>query len=392
MEYNFDEINNRLGTYCTQWDFIQDRFGEKDLLPFSISDTDFKAPKPVIDRLEKIIQSGVYGYTRWNHHDFKGSVTSFMERRHHVSLEEDWVVYSPSVLYSVSLLTRLLTKPKDKVVTFSPMYDSFFSVFTGNDRERVDCPLLVKDGRFVIDFDLLEEQLKSASLFLLCSPHNPTGRVWTQDEMSKMVSLCKKYDVKMISDEIHMDVVLGDHPHIPLLKYLDEYNQLYLLTSASKTFNIPGLLGSYCILPDHDIREAFINHTRKVDYLNSTSLPGLIGTIVSYTQCDDYVEQLNAYIKENMEFVKDFLEKNLPDFKFKLPDATYLAWIDIRDVPFTSKQVQDALVHVGKVAIMAGETYGMEKYLRLNCGCPKSKLEDGLNRLKKAMDYLNNKK
>lgn len=207
MKYNFDEVNNRMGTYCTQWDFIQDRFGEKDLLPFSISDTDFKAPQPVIDRLEKIIQSGVYGYTRWNHHDYKGSIASFLSRRHHIRVEEDWVIYSPSVLYSVSLLVRLLTQPKDKVVTFSPMYDSFMSVFDENNRERVDCPLDVIDGRFTINFDLLEEQLKEASLFLLCSPHNPTGRVWSAQEMTKMVSLCKKYNVKMVSDEIHSDII-----------------------------------------------------------------------------------------------------------------------------------------------------------------------------------------
>lgn len=388
MKYNFDEVNNRMGTYCTQWDFIQDRFGEKDLLPFSISDTDFKAPQPVIDRLEKIIQSGVYGYTRWNHHDYKGSIASFLSRRHHIRVEEDWVIYSPSVLYSVSLLVRLLTQSKDKVVTFSPMYDSFMSVFDENNRERVDCPLDVIDGRFTINFDLLEEQLKEASLFLLCSPHNPTGRVWSAQEMTKMVSLCKKYNVKMVSDEIHSDIILKENPHIPLLAYLEDYNQLYLLSSASKTFNIPGLLGSYCVLPNQEIREAFVHYTRKVDFLNSVSLPGLIGTMVSYNECEDYIEQLNEYIKENMRFVKEFLQENLPNFKFDIPDATYLAWIDIRNVPFTSKEVQDAFVHVGKVAVMAGETYGMPKYLRLNCGCPKSKLEDGLLRMKKAMDAL----
>lgn len=391
MEYNFDEINNRLGTYCTQWDFIQDRFGEKDLLPFSISDTDFKAPKPVIDRLDSIIRSGIYGYTRWNHHDYKGSIAFYLKRRHNLSVNEDWVVYSPSVLYSVSLLIRLLTKPNDEVVTFSPMYDSFLTVIDENDRKRVDCPLIVENGIFKIDFERLENQLKTASLFLLCSPHNPTGRVWTKEEMDKMVFLCKKYGVKMLSDEIHMDVILGNHPHIPLLSYLQEYDQLYLLSSASKTFNIPGLLGSYCLLPDEEIREAFVHYTRKVDFLNSISLPGLIGTMEAYTHCDDYVDQLNEYIKKNMEFLKDFLEKELPDFKFEIPDATYLAWIDIRNVPFSTDEIQDALVHVGKVAIMKGETYGMDKYLRLNCGCPLSKLKDGLTRLKKAMDYLYNK-
>lgn len=391
MKYNFDEVNDRHGTYCTQWDFVQDRFGEENLLPFSISDTDFKAPQHVIDKLDEVIRAGVYGYTRWNHHDYKGSIASFLNRRHNMNIQEDWIVYSPSVLYSVSLLVRLLTQPKDKVVTFSPMYDSFLTVFDENDRQRVDCPLRIENGRFTIDFELLEEQLKSASLFLLCSPHNPTGRAWTQDEMFQMVNLCKKYNVKMISDEIHSDIILNENSHVPLLKYLDQYDQLYLLSSASKTFNIPGLLGSYCVLANDKIREAFVHHMRKVDFLNSISLPGLMGTIVSYNECEDYIEQLNEYIKGNMLFVKEYIDSNFPDFKFTIPDATYLAWIDIREVPFTSKEVQDAFVHVGKVAVMAGETYGLDKFLRLNCGCPRSKLEDGLNRMKIAMEYLYHK-
>ena len=392
MIYNFDEINNRLGTYCTQWDFIQDRFGEKDLLPFSISDTDFKAPKQVVDNVRKVIDSGIYGYTRWNHHDYKGSIASYFGRRHNTDIDENWIVYSPSVLYSVSLLVRLLTKPKDKVVTFTPMYDSFFSVIDENERKRVDSPLKVIDGIFQIDFEDLENKLSSASLFLLCSPHNPTGRVWTKEEVDKMIYLCKKYNVKILSDEIHMDVVIGNNPHISLLQYMTEYDELYVLSSASKTFNIPGLLGSYCIISNKDVRDNFVHYTRKVDFLNSISLPGLIATMTAYTECDDYVDQLVEYVRNNMQYLKEYIDSELPDFSFHIPDATYLAWIDISKVPFTSAEVQDALIHVGKVAIMAGETYGMDKYLRLNCGCPLSKLKDGLNRLKLSMDYLYSKK
>ncbi|MGN1275695.1 MAG: MalY/PatB family protein [Floccifex sp.] len=388
MKYNFDVVHNRLGTYCTQWDFIQDRFGRKDVLPFSISDTDFKAPDEVISRLETLIRSGIYGYTRWNHMDFKGSISSFFQRRHDTYIDPEWILYSPSVLYSISLLIRLLTNPKDKVVTFSPMYDSFFTVIDDNDRVRVDCPLIESNGQFEIDFDTLENQLKEASMFLLCSPHNPTGRIWTKKEMDAMVSLCKKYNVKIVSDEIHMDIQIKDVKHIPLLKYINEHDQLYLLSSASKTFNIPGLIGSYCIFPDKDIREKFLYHTRKVDFLNSVSYPGMIATMAAYTECDDYIDELNEYIKGNLYFVKDYLEKNHPDIHFTISQATYLAWIDIRDVPFTTEQIQDALVNVGKVAIMTGETYGMNKFLRLNCGCPRSKLEEGLSRLTKGLKFL----
>lgn len=390
MKYNFDEINNRLGTYCTQWDYIEDRFGEKDLLPFSISDTDFKIPHPITKKILEVSKRELYGYSRWNHSDFKGSICSFYERRHNCKLNQDWIVYSPSVMYSVSLLIRILSKPGDEVVTFNPMYDSFFTVIEDNKRKLISHNLLKVNGTFEIDFTILEKQLSSAKLLLLCAPHNPTGRIWTKEEMDKIIDLCKKYEVKIISDEIHMDLHLKNRKHIPLLSYKDSYDEIYTASSCSKTLNVPGLGGSYVIIPNEKVKEDFLHNTRKVDFLNSPSIFGMYATMVGYTECDDYIDQLNEYIKENMRFVKEYLDKYLPDFKFEIPDGTYLAWIDARDVPFSTEEIQDALVHVGKVAIMKGETYGENgtKYLRLNCGCPKSKLEEGLSRMKKAMDWL----
>ena len=209
-----------------------------------------------------------------------------------------------------------------------------------------------------------------------------------------IVSLCKKHRVKIISDEIHMDIQLKDNKHIPLLSYINEYTELYTASSCSKTLNVPGLIGSYLIVPKEEIRDAFLHQTRKVDFLNSVSIFGMYATMIGYRECDDYIDQLNAYIKSNMEYVKSFIDKELPDFRFEIPDGTYLAWIDARKVPFTTEEIQDALVHIGKVAIMKGETYGENgtKYLRLNCGCPKAKLEDGMNRFKAAMDWLYSKK
>lgn len=390
MEYNFDEVNQRLGTYCTQWDYIEDRFKEKDLLPFSISDTDFKIPKPIVDKIAEVAKHEIYGYTRWNHHDFKSSITGFFQRRFNTCMNEEWVLYSPSVMYSVSLLIRLLSKPGDKVVTFNPMYDSFFTVIEDNERVLVSHDLQHHEGSFIIDVEKLEEQLKDATLFLLCSPHNPCGRIWSDEELTIMVTLCKKHHVKIISDEIHMDIQIGSTRHTPILAYYDQYEELYLASSCSKTLNVPGLIGSYVVIPNAKIRDAFLFQTRRKDFLNSVSIFGMYATMVGYTKCDDYIDQMVVYLRENMRYVEDFIKMELPDFKFKAPDATYLAWIDARDVPFSCEEIQEALVHVGKVAIMKGETYGENgaKYLRLNCGCPKSKLIDGLQRFKKAMTWL----
>lgn len=390
MKYNFDEVINRKGTYCTQWDYIEDRFNKKDLLPFSISDTDFKIPRPITDKLKEVMNHEIYGYTRWNHHDFKGAIADYYERRFKCFIDEDWILYSPSVKYSVSVLIRLLSNPKDKILTFNPMYDAFFSVIEENDRLLVSENLKEEQGVFKIDFESFDKKIRECKIMLLCSPHNPTGRVWTNEEIEYMIKSCKKYGVKIISDEIHMDIILGKNKHIPILKYIKEYAHLYLVSSASKTLNTPGLIGSYSIIPSEEIRENFLIQTRKKDFLNSVSIFGMYATMVGYRECDDYIDQLVEYIKENTVIVDEFIKKELPQLKYKPAEGTYLAWIDGRELPFTKDEIQHALVNEGKVGIMPGETYGDNgaKYLRLNCGCPKEKLIEGLWRLKKGIEYL----
>lgn len=393
MHYDFNEVHNRLGTYCTQWDYIEDRFNKKDLIPFSISDTDFIVPKPITKKIHEVADHQIYGYTRWNHHDFKSSITTYFKRRFDTDMEEDWILYSPSVMYSVSLLIRLLSQPHDKVLTMNPMYDAFINVIKENDRELLSHHLIKKEGTFKIDFDVFEKQAQESTLLLLCAPHNPTGRIWSDEEMHRMIEICKKYQVKIISDEIHMDIRIKDAKHHPLMKYYGEYKDIFTASSSSKTLNTPGLIGSYVIIPDEKIRDEFLGVTRRRDFLNSASIFGMYATMIGYTECDDYIDQLNEYIRGNMELVENFIRDELKDFKFQRPEATYLAWIDARDVPFTSDEIQDALVNVGGVAIMKGEIYGENgaKYLRMNLGCPRSKIEEGLKRFKKAMDYLYNK-
>lgn len=390
MKYNFDEVINRKGTYCTQWDYIEDRFNKKDLLPFSISDTDFKIPRPITDKLKEVMNHEIYGYTRWNHHDFKGAIADYYERRFNCFIDEDWSLYSPSVMYSVSVLIRLLSSSKDKILTFNPMYDAFFSVIEENDRQLVSENLKEEQGVFKIDFESFDRKIKECKIMLLCSPHNPTGRVWTNEEIEHIIKSCKKYGVKIISDEIHMDIILGENKHTPILKYINEYDHLYLVSSASKTLNTPGLIGSYSIIPSEEIREKFLLQTRKKDFLNSVSIFGMYSTMVGYRECDDYIDQLVEYIKENTIIVEEFIKKELPQLKYKPAEGTYLAWIDGRELPFTKEEIQYALVNEGKVGIMPGETYGDNgaKYLRLNCGCPKEKLIEGLWRLKKGIEYL----
>lgn len=387
MKNNFDKLHNRIGTYCTQWDYIEDRFNRKDLLPFSISDTDFRIPKEITERLKSLVEHQIYGYTRWNHDDYKKSITGYYRRHFNARINNDWVVHSPSVMYSVSLLIRLLSNENDKVLTFNPMYDSFFSVIEDNNRKLVKCELN-KDDNFTIDFNNLRAKIKGCRILLLCSPHNPSGRMWTKIEMDQIIQICKENNVKVLSDEIHQDINLSQRKFISLLEYYDVYEELYTASSCSKTLNTPGLISSYAFIPNDKIRDQFLVQTRRKDFLNSASIMGMHATMVGYNDCDEYIKELVEYIKENMKIIKKFIDENIREIKFTIPDSTYLAWFDCRELPFNSEEIQDALVNIGKVAIMKGENYGSEKYLRMNVGCSKEKLVEGLKRLKIAIDYL----
>lgn len=389
MIYDFDNIVDRKGTYSTQWDYIEDRFGKKDLLPFSISDTDFEVPEIVLDDLRARLEHKIYGYTRWNHDDFKSAIVHHLKKRFDCNVHPDWIIYSPSVIYSVSLCLRLLSKAGDKVLVFDPMYDAFINVITKNDRIMVPCALCC-DDHFSIDWEDFEEKAAHCRIFLLCSPHNPSGRVFTKDEMERMISICRKHDVWIISDEIHSDVVLHAHKHHPILSFYEMYEKMILVSSASKTFNTPALGGSYLLVPDQQVYDAFMVQTRQKDFVNSANIMGMQALMSAYEKADDYIDELVHYIEGNMQYIEDFMKKEFPDVKFTCPQATYLAWIDMRKVPFTSAQIQKALVEIGQVGIMNGDVYGANGagYLRLNAGCPRAKLEEGLKRFKKAMRAL----
>lgn len=392
MHYDFDAVHDRRGTWCTQWDYIQDRFGKPGILPFSISDTDFLAPQPIIDAVTEVSRRGLYGYTRWSHHDFKGAVASWYARRYGAKIDEDWVVYSPSVMYSSSVLVRLVTAPHDGVLTLSPMYDSFPGVIEGNGRRMAASPLVRHGGKdgYRIDFYDLARRAEGCGAFLLCSPHNPSGRMWTEWELGGIAELCRKRGLYLISDEIHADVQLTDRRNIAATSLRGIWNHIVVVSSASKIFNTPALGGSYAIIPDAGLREAFLNVTRHTDYLNSPTLPGIVATMTGYASCADYADQLGAYIQESRQALSTWLREHEPRIHLVEAEATYLAWLDVRGLGYTSDELQDALVNIGGVGIMRGETYGPEGlgYLRMCIGCPRSKLMEGLSRMEKAIDYL----
>ncbi|MDQ8418425.1 MalY/PatB family protein [Enterococcus faecium] len=384
----FDTAINRKGTYCTQWDYVEDRFGEADLLPFTISDTDFMVPKEVLKTLKERMNHPVFGYTRWNHHELKEAIKQWYQSRFDTLLEEEWIMYTPTVIYAVSTLIQMLTKKGEGVVLQTPAYDAFFKVIQDNDRLLVENPLIYEENQYRIDFTDLEEKLARPEnkVLLLCSPHNPTGRVWKQWELEKIVALCRQYSIFLLSDEIHMDILGRGQRHIPITRF--NYEQVAIVTSGTKTFNFPGLTFAYALIPNLGLREHFQRKLKNADGLSSTNIFGMLATMSAYRYCSHWVDELNHYLESNQRYVKTFIQEKLPDVKVVDLEATYLMCLDVSKAVSDIPLLREKLISVGKVAIMDGSIYGGNghQFLRLNIGCPKSKLVDGLDRMLKSFE------
>lgn len=387
---NFDEIKDRRGTYCTQWDYVKDRFGKEGLLPFTISDMDLESPDEISEALVKRINHKIFGYSRWNHDDFKNSIERWYKKRFNCQINKDWIIYSPSVIYSVSKFVEMKSEKGDGVLINTPGYDGFFKMILGNERKIISSSLKYVNGKYEINFEDFEKKCREAKIFLLCSPHNPVGKVWTEEELIKIIEICKKNNVFIISDEIHMDIVYNKK-HIPILSLGKDYiENIVLCTSASKTFNIPAFTGSYLFIPSEKNREDFLKVLKERDALSSPSILAVIATMTAYNECEYWVDGLVKYTENNIKFVKEYLEKNIPELFCDVPDGSYFAWIDFSKLGISSEEFQKYLIDIGEVAVMPGLTYGEEGryFLRLNVACSIKKVEDGLERIRKSVEYI----
>ncbi|WP_197914073.1 MalY/PatB family protein [Listeria sp. PSOL-1] len=385
MKIDFDQQIDRTGTYSTQWDYTVDRFGRSDILPFSISDTDFAVPDAIQVALNERMKHPVYGYTRWNHEAYKQSIISWFEKDPRVKIRPSWIVYSPSVMYTISKLICLLTKQGEGVAVFTPMYDAFFSAIEANKRLLLKIELGAADQGYQIDWSALEHNFakENTKVFLLTNPHNPTGKVFSPLELKRMNELSKRYNVFIISDDIHRDIILGEKKYTPITCFAED--NVALCCSSSKTFNTPGLGGSYAFIPNESLREKFLFTLKQRDAVSSASIFGIESMIAGYTHGEKYVQELQQYLKNNFHFLQKFLAEKISEIDFEMPEATYLAWLNVSDIKWKQDELQNRLINRGHVGIMPGSTYGDQQYLRMNIGCPLKKLEEGLNRMEWAL-------
>lgn len=385
--FDFSTPVDRHGTWCTQWDYVADRFGTADLLPFTISDMDFPTAPCIIDALSQRINHGVFGYSRWKHDDFLSAISHWFATRFNAQVDQDAVVYGPSVIYMVSEMIRQWSSPGDAVLIHTPAYDAFYKAIEGNQRHVLAAPLQKKANEWVCDMTQLEALLArpECKVMLLCSPHNPTGKVWSRDELITMAQLCVRYNVRVISDEIHMDMVWGGKHHIPWSEVSGERYALF--TSGSKSFNIPALTGAWGMIADAADREAYLSALKGRDGLSSPAVLAVAAHIAAYRDGAPWLDALRDYLEHNMQYIAQRLNLAFPQLNWQPPEATYLAWIDLRALRIDDALLQKNLIEQQKVAIMPGNTYGDEGrgFVRLNAGCPRVKLEKGVDGLINAI-------
>ncbi len=378
--FDFSKVVDRHGTWCTQWDYVADRFGTADLLPFTISDMDFATAPCIIEALNQRLIHGVFGYSRWKNDEFLAAIAHWFSTQHYTAIDPQSVVYGPSVIYMVSELIRQWSETGEGVVIHKPAYDAFYKAIEGNQRTVMPVALEKQPDGWFCDMGKLEAVLAKpeCKIMLLCSPQNPTGKVWTCDELEIMADLCERHGVRVISDEIHMDMVWGEQPHIPWSNVAR--GDWALLTSGSKSFNIPALTGAYGIIENSSSRDAYLSALKGRDGLSSPSVLALTAHIAAYQQGAPWLDALRVYLKDNLTYIADKMNAAFPELNWQIPQSTYLAWLDLRPLNIDDNALQKALIEQEKIAIMPGYTYGEEGrgFVRLNAGCPRSKLEKGV--------------
>ncbi|KIY20543.1 MULTISPECIES: MalY/PatB family protein [Mesobacillus] len=382
----FDKVVDRNQTYSIKWDALDKVFGREDILPMWVADMDFLPPKAVLDALKERIDHGIFGYT-FVPMSVTEAIQDWMKQRHDCEFKKSSILFSEGVVPSISTAIRAFTEKGDKVLIHSPVYTPFFNMVKKNDRTLVTSNLLIENGRYELNFADLEAKLQDdVKLFILCNPHNPGGRVWTKDELEKIGDLCVKYNVLILSDEIHSDLVFKPNVHIPIASIKEEFKKITATFIApSKTFNLAGLQASAALIPNKELKAKFkaVQDQQGFFTLNTFAIAGMEA---AYLNGAEWLEQLLAYLDENMNITTNFIAEHLPALKPMKADATYLLWIDCRGLGLSDEEIQKQLLEKGKLGLEPGTKYGEggEGFVRMNLACPRETLNDGLQRLKKA--------
>jgi cystathionine beta-lyase len=385
---NFEQPINRLGSNSVKWDAILKSYNEENLLPLWIADMDFKAPAGVLQAYQKLLEHGILGYA--DTPDTLYTAISNWEQEHFkLAVRKEEILFFSGVLAGITTAIQAFTKPNDVVLIHDPVYPPFANIITTNRRQLVRSQLVEDNGHFVMDLADMEEKFKQhqVKVMILCNPHNPGGRVWTKKELYQLGELCQKYQVLVLSDEIHQDLVFPPNKMTSFFNAGDGFSDFSLqFTSMTKTFNLAGIKNSVVFVKNEKLRSQLIRKQEE-NFQQEINTFGLVGMEAAYETGEEWLAELLPYIQSNITYTMNFFREQLPKVKIMEPEGTYLLWLDFSEYDLSDKELEERFVHKGKVVLNTGVSYGPsgKQHMRLNVACPRVVLEEGLNRIVRAL-------
>ncbi|WP_321332973.1 PatB family C-S lyase [uncultured Bacteroides sp.] len=385
MIYNFDEVVDRRNTDALKYDALQPRWGRKDLIPLWVADMDFRTPSFIIEALKKRLENEVLGYTM-KPEAWYSAIINWVDKRFNWKISAEMLTFTPGIVPGLAMVIQSLTEEGDKVMVQPPVYHPFFLVTQHNNRKVVYNPLILENGQFRMDMERFKEDIKGCKLFILCNPHNPGGRVWAKEELQEVARICYENQTIVISDEIHADLTLPPHVHHSFATVSEEarLNSIVFM-SPSKAFNMPGLSSSYCIIENDSIRRIFSAYVNGSE-LGEGHLFSFISVAAAYSNGTEWLEQVTAYIQGNIDFTDTYMKEHIPAIKVIRPQASYLIFLDCRDLGLSQEKLVNLFVDGAHLALNDGAIFGKEGigFMRLNAACPQIVLKQALGQLQSA--------
>ena len=391
MKYDFNKIINRNNTKSLKYDFAKERNMPEDLLPLWVADMDFQTSPEIIETLNKAVSHGIYGYSEGKEEYFD-AVYNWYNDNFNWQVKKEWLIKTPGVVFAIVLAINALTNEGDSVLIQNPVYYPFTEVIIDNNRKLVNNSLVRNGKKYEIDFEDFEKKIieNNVKLFILCSPHNPVGRVWKKWELEKIGDICLKHNVKIVSDEIHSDFVYPENKHIVFSSLDEKYQNITITcTAPTKTFNLAGLQISNIFIPNLEIRKKVLKQLDRVGY-SQVNLMGLVACEAAYKYGRQWLNELKEYLLDNLNFLRDYLETNIPQIKLIEPEGTYLIWLDCSALGLEDKEHEKFIVEKAKLWLDSGYIFGKEGegFQRINIACPRETLKKALEQLKEAVDEI----
>lgn len=387
MKYDFDEIIDRKNTASVKYDLRKMFFGTEEVIPMWVADMDFKTPPFILEAIKKRAEHPVLGYSV-RPDSYYSSIQSWLSRRHSWNIKREWICFSPGIVPALNMVVLAYTNPGDKIIVQPPVYFPFFGAITGNKRKLLYNPLKMNNGRYRMDFQNLEQQCKKgASMILISNPHNPGGNAWTSDELKELARICLKYNVLMVSDEIHCDLVNIGYKHCILASLgRDVATRTITMMAPSKTFNLAALSTASVIISNAKLRKRYNDYIQGL-HIDMGNVFGTIASIAAYEQGDVWLDQLLKYINQNINFLQSYLEQNIPEIKMIRPEATYMVWLDCSKLSTDPKVLNEFMIRKAGLGLNPGIQFGTggELYMRINIACPLATLKKAVSQLKKAV-------